>query len=261
MRSPAVYLTVFDANARKVLIELRRYLPNTISLVITFYAIFLAMFLGITVVGDPATAEANLRFAIIGNAFWFLLLLGINSMGFEITTEATRGTLEQLAMSPVGMPTILLARMVATLAVYLVITSLMLVLTMVTAGQWFVFDVPLLLTILVPTLVGVLGIGYAVAGLAVLYKQIGSFLQILQFVFLGVAFVPLAVAPFLEIAPIVKGIDMVRAAMLGGAGFGDFTMRDWGSLLASSLVWFSLGLAAYRAAHARAVRLGLLGQY
>jgi ABC-2 type transport system permease protein len=114
-------LTVFDANVRKVVIELRRYLPNTISLVITFYVIFLAMFLGISVVGDPATAEANLRFAIVGNAFWFFLLMGVSSMGWELTTEATRGTLEQLAMSPVGLRPILAARMIGTILVNLVI--------------------------------------------------------------------------------------------------------------------------------------------
>jgi ABC-2 type transport system permease protein len=256
-----VLIAVFDANVRKVLIELRRYLPNTISLVVTFYAIFLAMFLGITVVGDPATADANLRFAIVGNAFWFLLLLGINSMGFEITTEATRGTLEQLAMSPIGMAAILFARMVGTLAVYLVITAAMLVLTMLTAGQWLAFDVPLLLTILVPTFVGVMGIGYAVAGLAIVFKQVSAILQVSQFVFLGLAFVPLAVAPWLELAPFVKGIDMVRAAMIAGAGFGDFGPRDWSSLVVNGLVYFGLGLIAYRAAEGRAVGRGLLGQY
>jgi ABC-2 type transport system permease protein len=254
-------LAVFDANVRKVLIELRRYLPNTISLVVTFYAIFLAMFLGITVIGDPAMAEANLRFAIVGNAFWFLLLLGINSMGFEITTEATRGTLEQVAMSPVGMATILCARMVGTFGVYLLITAAMLVLTMATAGQWLAFDIPLLLAILLPTFVGVMGIGYAVAGLAIVFKQVGSILQVSQFVFLGMAFVPLSVAPYLELAPIVKGIDMVRASMIGGAGFVDFGIRDWGSLAASGLVYLALGLVAFRAAERRAVTRGLLGQY
>lgn len=254
-------LAVFDANVRKVLIEMRRYLPNTISLMITFYAIFLAMFLGITVVGDPAAAEQNLRFAIVGNAFWFLLLLGVNSMGWEITTEATRGTLEQIAMSPIGMGWILLARMTGTLAAYLAITAVMLVATMATSGQWLVLDVPLLLAILLPTMVGVMGIGYAIAGLAIVYKQIGSILQVAQFVFLALAFVPLAVAPALELAPFVKGVDMVRGATIFGHGFADFGLRDWASLVASGVAYFGLGLLAFRAAERRAVSRGLLGQY
>jgi ABC-2 type transport system permease protein len=254
-------VAVFDANIRKVLIEMRRYLPNTISLMITFYAIFLAMFLGITVVGDPATAEQNLRFAIVGNAFWFLLLLGVNSMGWEITTEATRGTLEQIAMSPIGMSWILLARMTGTFLAYLVITALMLLATMATSGQWLHLDVPLLLAILLPTFFGVMGIGFAMAGLAVVFKQISSILQVSQFVFLALAFVPLAVAPWLELAPFVKGIDMVRASTIFGHGFADFGGRDWGSLMLSGAVYFVLGLFAFHAAERRAVTRGLLGQY
>ncbi|TVR85164.1 MAG: ABC transporter permease [Trueperaceae bacterium] len=254
-------LTVFEANVRKVVIERRRYLPNTISLVVTFYVIFLAMFLGISVIGDPATAEANLRFAIVGNAFWFLLLMGVSSMGWELTTEATRGTLEQLAMSPVGLRAILAARMVGTLLVNLVITSAMLVLTMLTAGQWLSFDLPLLAAVLAPTFVAVVGLGYAVAGLALVFKQIDALLQVLQFVFLGFAFVPLSVAPWLELAPVVKGIDMIRAALIEGVTLSAFGPRDWASLVLNAAVYLALGLLAFALAERRARSRGLMGQY
>ena len=252
---------VLAANVRKVVIELLRYLPNTISLIVTFYVIFLAMFLGISVVGDPATVDANLRFAIVGNAFWFLLLVGVSSMGWELTTEATRGTLEQLAMSPMGMTRILLARMVGTLGVHLVITVGMLLLTMLTAGQWLSFDLPLLAAVLLPTFVAVLGLGFMVAGLALVYKQISALLQVLQFVFLGFAFVPLSVAPWLELAPVVKGIDMVRMALVDGVTLAAFGPSDWLSLLLNGAVYLAAGLAAFRLAERRAVNRGLLGQY
>ncbi len=254
-------LTVLEANVRKVVIELMRYLPNTISLIATFYIIFLAMFLGISVIGDPASADANLRFAIVGNAFWFLLLVGVSSMGWELTTEATRGTLEQLAMSPVGLRTIVLTRMLGTLAVHLVITVGMLLLTMLTAGQWLRFDLPLLAAVLAPTFVAVIGLGYMVAGLALVFKQISALLQILQFVFLGFAFVPLAMLPWLELAPVVKGVDMVRHALVDGATLAAFGPRDWVSLLLNAAVYLLLGLLAFTVAERRATARGLLGQY
>lgn len=252
---------VVEANVRKVVIEMLRYLPNTISLVVTFYVIFLALFLGITVVGDPANAEANLRFAIVGNAFWFLLLMAISTMGWELTTEATRGTLEQLAMSPVGLRAILAARMLGTFVVNLSITAVMLVATMATAGQWLSFDLALLAAVLLPTFVGVTGLGFAVAGLALVYKQISALLQVLQFVFLGFAFVPLSVAPWLELAPVVKGVDMIRAALVHGATLADFAARDWASLVVNGLVYLALGLLAFTLAERRATTRGLLGQY
>ena len=254
-------LTVFDTNVRKVVIELLRYLPNTISLIVTFYAIFLAMFLGISVIGDPASADANLRFAIVSNAFWFLLLMGASSMGWEITTEATRGTLEQLAMSPMGLRLILFTRMLGTLAVYLVITVLMLFLTMLTAGQWLSFDLPLLAAVLLPTFVAVIGLGYVVAGLALVFKQISALLQVLQFVFLAFAFVPLSVAPWLELAPVVKGIDMIRLGLVEGVALSAFGARDWASLALNGAAYLALGLLAFGLAERRARSRGLMGQY
>ncbi len=254
-------IAVFDANVRKVVIELKRYLPNTISMLVTFYAIFLALFLGISVVGDPTSVEANLRFVIVGNAFWFLLLVGVSSMGWELTTEATRGTLEQLAMSPVGLRTIVLARLLGTLAVHFVIAVGMLLLTMVTAGQWLSFDLPAIATVLVPTFVAIIGLGYAVAGLALVYKQINALLQVLQFVLLAFAFVPLSVAPALELAPVVKGVDMVRQILVDGVTLAAFSGRDWVSLLLNAAIYLGLGLAAFALAERRATARGLLGQY
>jgi len=256
-----MWVDVLRANVGKVLVEMRRYLPNTISLVITFYVIFLAMFLGVTVVGDPAAADTNVRFLLVGNAVWFLLLVGINSIGWEITTEATRGTLEQLHMSPVAPRWILLARLAGNLAVHLVIVALMLIASMATVGTWLAVDLPLVVAVLIPMLLGVTGLAFAVAGLAIVYKQIQAMLQVSQFVFLGMAFVPLSVAPWLELAPIVKGVDMLRASLVHGVGFAGLGPADWLSLVGNGAAYFALGLLAYGAAERRAIARGLLGRY
>jgi ABC-2 type transport system permease protein len=256
-----MWVNVLRANVGKVLIEMRRYLPNTISMVVTFYVIFLAMFLGVSVVGDPAAADTNVRFLLVGNAVWFLLLVGINSIGWDITTEATRGTLEQLHMSPVAPRWILLARLVGNLGVHVLIVAGMLTLSMATTRTWLAIDLPFLAAVLVPLLLAVTGLAFAVAGLAIVYKQIQAMLQVSQFVFLAMAFVPLSVAPWLELAPVVKGIDMLRHSLVDGAGFGAFGASDWLSLVLNGAAYFGLGLLAYGAAERRATTRGLLGRY
>jgi ABC-2 type transport system permease protein len=261
MRSEVVWVNVLIANVVKVLIEMRRYLPNTISLVVTFYVIFLAMFLGVSVVGDPAAADTHVRFLLVGNAVWFLLMVGVNSIGWEVTSEATRGTLEQLHMSPVAPRWILLSRLVANLGVHLLIVTAMLVASMATARTYLAVDVPLVLALLGPMSLGVTGLAFAVAGLALVYKQIQAMLQVSQFVFLGMAFVPLSVAPWLELAPVVKGIDMLRASLVHDVGFAGFGALDWASLALNGVVYFVLGLVAYGAAERRATARGLLGRY
>ena len=161
----SAYLNVLLANLRKVATEMRRYLPNTISTVITFYAIFLALFLGITVLGASDDAATNVQYAIVSTALRFLALMAMQSIGWEITQEAMRGTLEQLYMSPVGAWRILLARMVGRIVVNLIMIVLMVSLSMLTARQWLNLDIVTLLPILFLTIVGMLGVGFMVAGL------------------------------------------------------------------------------------------------
>src|SRR3712207_4237045 len=108
-------LNLLAANVRKIGIEMVRYLPNTISLVVTFYVLFLAMFFGVKAVGDPSQVDASVQYIIVSNAFWFLAIMAMQEVGSEVTSEATRGTLEQLYMSPMDVWRILLARMIGTI--------------------------------------------------------------------------------------------------------------------------------------------------
>lgn len=255
------FVNVLRGNVRKIVIEMLRYLPNTLSLLVTFYAVFLFVMLGVNFLGDPTTAVDHTRYAIVSNTFWLLLLLGVNSMGWEITTEATRGTLEQLYMSPTPTWLILLTRMIGTLIVNLLLMVVLLVASMLTAQQWLNIDVVALLLIMPPTLLGVIGLGFVMAGLAIVYKQIDSILQVVQFVYLAMVYVPLTAVPLLELAPSVKGIDMVRQVLSVGVPLSSFALRDWASLLLSGLAYFALGLVVFKLCERRAIDRGLLGQY
>lgn len=260
LRSESLY-TSFRANFAKYLIELKRYLPNTVSMVLTFYAIFVFMLLGVRFVGDPSVADENVRYLLVANGFWFLLMLGVQSLGWELSNEALRGTLEQLYMSTVPTWLILLFRMAASFLVNLLILSVLTVLSMVTAGVWLDIDVLALAVILPGTMLGVSGLGFVVAGLTIVYKQVNAMLQLVQFVLMGIAFAPLSLSPLLELAPAAKGIDMVRKVMAEGLPLASFSAADWGSLLLNGAVYFLLGLIAFKLLERRAMRRGLLGHY
>ncbi len=255
------WLNVLLANIRKVGIEMIRYLPNTISSIITFYAIFLMFFLGIQVVGNPETQGSNTQYMIASMVLWFLALMAMQGIGWEITTEATRGTLEQLYMSPVPAWHILLSRMMGTIAVNMLVIVLVLLLAMLTSGQWLRFDLFTLLPMLFLLLVGMVGVGFMVAGLALVYKQIQAFLQIAQFIFLGLVSVPVGLSVTLEFLPIVRGSSMVREALVSGLYITDFAVQAWLLLAANSLFYFVLGILLYKLAEGRAFSRGLLGQY
>ena len=93
------FLNVAIANTRRLTIEVFRFLPNTIGMAVTFFLMFLVLYLGLKGVGDPQSMAQNTRYLMVAQAFLFLITLGITRMTFEVTMEATRGTLEQLYMA------------------------------------------------------------------------------------------------------------------------------------------------------------------
>ncbi len=254
-------LNVLRVNFSKQLIELKRYAPDTIGLLITFYAIFLLLFLGIQAVGDPSTADASIQYVIVSNAFWMLLMMSFISMASEVSNEAIRGTLEQLYMSPVPAWRIMLARALSSVVIYLVLVILIVVLAMFTSGQWLSFSVPAALLLGVPTVASVLGLGFIGAGLALVFKQIGNLLQIGQFFLMAMAFTPVGIFPGLELLPAMKGIDLVRNIAIGEISLLQVGAADWWIVAANGAGWLAVGLLVFRLLEKRALQRGVLGKY
>jgi ABC-2 type transport system permease protein len=136
-----------------------------------------------------------------------------------------------------------------------------LVLSMLTAGQWLNFDIFTLLPLFIFLLVGMLGVGFMVAGLALIYKQINALLQIAQFAFFALVSVPVTLSPWLEFLPVVRGSSMIREAMTDGRHLLDFSATDWLFLLTNAALYFVVGVFVYKLAERRAMARGLLGKY
>ncbi|MNO53363.1 ABC-2 family transporter protein [compost metagenome] len=255
------WLHLFNANFRKEYIEMKRYLPNTIALVATFYIIFLAAFFGIMFIGDPSSFDTNVQYSIVSVVFWSLTMMTMNFIGYSVITEATRGTLEQLYMSPLGVWKIMLTRIISQLGLQSVIMILLLFGAMLTSGQWLSLNPMTTIPIIIVTMISMVGVSFMIAGLAVIVKQIQAFLQIFQFVLMGLVFVPITVAPFLAFAPFVKGVNMVRTVMIENLTLTELPLSDYGVLLLNSLVYLILGLFVFDRCEKIAMKKGLLGQY
>lgn len=255
------WLHLFNANFRKEYIEMKRYLPNTIALVVTFYIIFLAAFFGIMFIGDPASFDTNVQYSIVSVVFWSLTMMTMNFIGYSVISEATRGTLEQLYMSPMGVWKIMLTRIISQLGLQSVIMILLLFGAMLTSGQWLSLNPMTTIPIIVVTMISMVGVSFMIAGLAIIVKQIQAFLQIFQFVLMGLVFVPITVAPFLAFAPFVKGVNMVRTVMLENLTLTELPLSDYGVLILNSLVYLILGLVVFDRCEKIAMKKGLLGQY
>lgn len=252
---------VLKANFRKEFIELKRYYPNTIAMIATGYFIFLAMFMGLKFVGNPATVDENVQYTIVSMVFWILTMMALNQSSITVLQEAMRGTLEQLYLNPFGAWRILLSRIVAQISLELISIIILLFLAQLTSGQWLNLNPLTIIPIMIVTFVSMIGVGFMMAGLAIIFKQIQNFLQILQFILMGLVFIPLSSAPLMEFAPFVKGVNMVRMVMMDNLSLLDFTMFDYLSLILNAIVYLAAGLFIYLQCEKAAMRKGLLAQY
>lgn len=255
------WLNLLRANTKKEYIELVRYLPNTLAMLFTFYIIFIGMFLGIQIVGDPTTQDMNIQYVIVNYIFWFLTMAIVGNVGWQITNEAMRGTLEQLSMSPMGIWRIMTARLIGSTILNFLMMIALLYLSMFTTGQWLNFDLVTIIPILIVTFIGMFGLGFIIAGISIIFKQVQAFLQILQFILAGLTFVPLSVAPILTYFPFVKGVDLVRDVMIHHLTFSEISWLDLGILTLNSIVYFGLGLFFFLLCERIAMKRGLLAHY
>ncbi len=255
------FANVLRVNVKKEFLELKRYFANTLSMLVTFYLLFLGMFFGIQVVGDPAEAATNTQYVIVNYVFWYLGIATLQGLGFTISQEAMRGTLEQLYMSPVATWRILLARISGLIFHDLLIIAFLLFAAMLTTGEWLQLNPVAVIPLLILTIVSMIGMSFVIAGVSVIVKQINALFQILQFIIMAFAFIPLSVAPYLVFAPFVKGVDMMRQVMIHGYSLTDFTAMDYIALIGNGVAYVALGVIVYRACEKIAMKKGLLGHY
>jgi ABC-2 type transport system permease protein len=122
-------------------------------------------------------------------------------------------------------------------------------------------DVIAIMPVLILTLISMFGVGFMIAGISIILKQVQAFLKILQFVLASLTFIPLSVAPFFAFLPFVKGVDLVRQIMIEGVtltqiGIGDFLILGF-----NTIFYFALGLVFFFYCERIAMKNGLLAHY
>ena len=243
------------------LIQFRRYLFDTLSgLIVVFFAFLLIFFGARSLMAPGPDTGDTLSAIVVGFAIWFLAIMGYSATTQSVIEESMAGTLEQRALSPLGLVRVLVLDFAASIVITATVVSTLLVLMMAVSGRWLHIDVVSLVPLGLLTLLGVFGIGLAAGGVAMVAKRLQNFLQILQFVFVALIAAPLDRLPFVKYLPLAWGNHLISRVMIDEVSITDM-LPDVGFLVVNSLAWFALGVVVFRFFEDVARERALLGHY
>ena len=239
-----------------------RYRFDTIVRLGTFYIFFLLAFMGAESIGgaNPNFGQA-VGGLVVGFMVWTLTTMAFSEFSATLGAEAGQGTLEQLAMSPTGLGRVLLSRATASLGFQLITGIVFLFVMMTTTGTWLHLPVMSIFPILLLTVGGVLGLGFLMGGLTLLYKQTGAMLGLMQFGFLALLAMPVKEYPLLKLAPLSWGNHLLSRVMVEGLTLSTLPRADVLILVAGTAGYMLLGGIVFKLCVDKARERGMLGQY
>lgn len=241
------------------------YKFNLITQLVTVSLIFIgAGFL----LGNGQFNPQQLAPLLVAYIAWFYARIVIMSTSADLVTEAQAGTLEQMYMSPAPASLLLFGRMAALLisTTFLVVPIAVLLMVLLRISiplRWE--GIPVLLL----TLAGLFGFTLIMSGVALVFKQIEAFADLVQNlllfltgVFLPVERFPVWLADFAKIFPITQGNIVLREVMIKQESLT--TVWNDGSLVlltVHTLLYICVGLFIFKWCEYIAKREGSLGQY
>lgn len=167
------YLIAMRAMITRNLINMRRYVFNTISGLVTMYIVFMLLFMGVRGIGGAALAGGTtLEGLVVSYLLWVLSISAYSDLAWDLNQEAQVGTLEQLYISPIGFNWLNAFNLISGLGLSFVFASVLLTLMMLTTGTYLNLDVLSVIPLMILSLLGVYGIGFAMGGLALIFKRI-----------------------------------------------------------------------------------------
>ena len=226
------------------------------------FMLFLLIFFGARALGGGVPGFGDTLDAIVvGFLVFTFAAFAYIEFALKMVREAQEGTLEQLYMSPLGFTWVCLFRILSSFSFMLMGNIVLLVLVMAVSSRWLHLDVVSLLPLILLTVAGAYGIGFAMAGLALVFKRIQSFVGIFQFALVGPVAAPIDRFPFLRYLPLAEGNRLIRQVMIERLSIFELPATDLLFLLVNSVFWFGLGFLAFKLMENMARDRGLLGHY
>jgi len=289
------FFLVMKAELVRTFIIMRRYWFSTLMGIAIGYGMLIVLIYGFmsaspedassmaTDVGTAIESRASDRgFAVNATESALGLMLGMFAFGIVgmftagLQGMARTGELEQVCLSPHGLVTNFLARsFVASVNSILTWCVLLFLISRTVESQLYVDFVPLI-ALLFLTYFNLIGFGFMMGGLVLVFKQIGQVAMIIRLAFIAI---PLFVSeriyswdveanPFLyfvrgllHVVPSADAAICLKMVLVGGEGYGIFAHPSFFWLIVNGVFWTAIGIACFHYLENWSRQKGTLGAY
>jgi len=288
------FLLVMKAELVRNFIIMRRYWFRTVIGMVIGYSMLLMLILGFMrggggaaegitqQISDPARATSWALGFIVG--MFAFGIVGMFTMGLQ--GMAQNGQLEQLCMSPHGLVTNFLARAAVASFSSIFTSAFMVWLIAKTVGGTLHFDPIPVLVLFALTFTNLIGFGFMVGGLVLVFKQTGQLAVLVRLSLFGLAILatdsintwptlarwlahalPITDAAILLKYVLIQGQQVMQAGEPLLDAMGEPVIRSvflhssFPFLLISCVVWTVLGITCFRFMEDHSRTKGTLGAY
>lgn len=266
------FLSIVGTELRREYLVWRSYRVNAVSTVIMWGIIFPILILSVQQVAiahDVEFGPAQIGASMIGFLVWRLCMTVFSAIPNTVEEEARIGTLENIVLSTrASMNTVLTSRIIVRSA-RSVVETVLLALVIILFFKISLPITPLAILIIILTLAGACGVGLALAGAALVYKSVGSFVGLVTLLalFISGAAIPLnslgTVFVVLKyVFPTTWGIDLLREVILHQHNLSELLASgELIGLAIQTMLMIAVGYYVFHRSFLKARLRGQLGTY
>lgn len=245
-----------------------RYPLNLVAELATLSVLYLGIYwVNRSLPGEGFQGSNSALASLVGFVMWYFLVIAVGALSTNLQSEAEQGTLEQLFLIPAGTAQLLLARLGSAISRGSLSIAVIFGVMMLATGVRPIWRLGPALVVILISLVGLVGVGYALVGLTLLYKRTGSLIGLVNLILLIIMGIfndatvgPVAVV--VRVLPLAYGSRLLQQALGEVAPpAGSVWAIDLFGLTLNSLIYLIAGLAIFRKAERTARQRGVLAHF
>lgn len=252
------YFDLLRNETRVHFYELRQYWFETVSAFTFIIAIFVGLFYGVKSVMPSMQEGGSLDGLVFGFILWTFATGAYGAVTKTIVEDTQKGYIEQLFLCPSGFSKLMLTKTLAELLIgyiYLIIIAFM---SMWLTGNWIDINFLNLFGLLMLAAPSLIGLGFLISGLALLFKKVETIGAMLNLGLMGLVALdglPLNLFTFL---PFVPGASLARDVIVEQQALN---VAHLGMVALNSAIYLGMGLWIFNRMEILAKKRNLIGKY